>query len=54
MRTVQLTLDAERVKAGDRVAAKPGTTRAGFTRAALRAALALVKERARERKQREG
>lgn len=54
MRTVQLTLDEELVAAVDRVAAKLGTTRSGFTREALRLALDRWKERALERKHREG
>lgn len=54
MRTVQLTLDEELVAAVDRVVAKLGTTRSGFTRDALRAALARWKEQTLERKHREG
>ncbi len=54
MRTVQLTLDEELVAAVDKVAAKLGTTRSGFTRDALRAALARWRERALEQKHREG
>ena len=54
MRTVQLTLDEELVEAVDRIAKKLGTTRSGFTREALRAALARSKEREQERKHREG
>lgn len=54
MRTVQLTLDEELVEAVDRIARKLGTTRSGFTREALRAALARSKEREKERKHREG
>ena len=54
MRTVQLTLDEELVDAVDRIARKLGTTRSGFTREALRAALARSKEREKERKHREG
>ena len=38
----------------DRIARKLGTTRSGFTRDALRVALALSKEREKERKHREG
>ena len=54
MRTVQLTLDEELVVAVDKLAKKLGTTRSGFTRDALRAALARSKEREMERKQRDG
>ena len=54
MRTVQMTLDEELVKAVDRMAKQLGTTRSGFTREALRAALARSKERELERKHREG
>ncbi len=54
MRTVQLTLDEELVDAVDRMVKKLGTTRSGFAREALRVALARSKERAMERKHREG
>jgi metal-responsive CopG/Arc/MetJ family transcriptional regulator len=54
MRTVQMTLEEDLVDAVDRVAKKLGTTRSGFTREALRAALARSKEREKERKHREG
>ena len=54
MRTVQMTLDEGLVDAVDRMAKKLGTTRSGFTREALRAALVRSKERAMERKHREG
>ena len=54
MRTVQLTLDEELVEAVDKVAAELGTSRSGFTRNALRAALARTREHALERKHREG
>ena len=54
MRTVQLMLDEELVDAVDRTAKKLGTTRSGFAREALRAALARSKEREMERKHREG
>lgn len=54
MRTVQMTLEEELVDAVDRIARKLGTTRSGFTREALRAALARSKEREKERKHREG
>jgi len=49
-----MTLEEELVDAVDRVAKKLGTTRSGFTREALRAALARSKEREKERKHREG
>lgn len=54
MRTVQLTLDEELVDAVDRTAKKLGTTRSGFAREALRAALIRSRERELERKHREG
>ncbi len=54
MRTVQLTLDEGLVEAVDKAAAELGTTRSGFTREALRAAVARARERILERKQREG
>ncbi len=54
MRTVQLTLDEELVAAVDKAAAELGTTRSGFTREALRAAVARARERVLERKHREG
>lgn len=54
MRTVQLTLDEELVAAVDKTAARLGTTRSGFTRQALRQALAQEHERALERKHRAG
>lgn len=52
--STQLTLDEALVDAVDRLAKKLGTTRSGFTREALRAALARSKERERERRHREG
>ncbi len=54
MRTVQLTLDEKLVEAVDKVAAELGTSRSGFTREALRAALTRARERALERQHREG
>jgi metal-responsive CopG/Arc/MetJ family transcriptional regulator len=54
MRTVQLTLDEELVAAVDKVAADLGTSRSGFTREALRAALARARERVLEQKHRDG
>ena len=49
-----MTLEAELVEAVDKIARKLGTTRSGFTREALRAALARSKEGEKERKHREG
>jgi metal-responsive CopG/Arc/MetJ family transcriptional regulator len=43
MKTVQMTLDEQLVKAVDRAARKLGTTRSGFTREALRSALKEVR-----------
>ena len=54
MRTVQMTLEEELVDAVDRIARKLGTTRSGFTRDALRVALARSKEREKEQKHCEG
>jgi predicted transcriptional regulator len=54
MRTVQMTLEDELVQEVDRVAISLGTTRSGFTRDALRAALNHMRERDLERRQREG
>ena len=54
MRRVQMTLEAELVEAVDKIARKLGTTRSGFTREALRAALARSKEREEERRHRDG
>jgi metal-responsive CopG/Arc/MetJ family transcriptional regulator len=54
VRTVQMTLDAELVAAVDKAARKLGTTRSGFTREALRAALRRIHERSLEDRHREG
>ena len=54
MRTVQMTLDENLIAAVDRVAKKLGTTRSGFTRQALRAAVEKVRAIELERKQSEG
>jgi predicted transcriptional regulator len=54
MKTVQMTLDEQLVKAVDSAARKLGTTRSGFTREALRAALKEVRVRELESKHREG
>ena len=43
MKTVQMTLDENLVKAVDSAAKKLGTTRSGFTREALRSALKEVR-----------
>jgi metal-responsive CopG/Arc/MetJ family transcriptional regulator len=42
MKTVQMTLDEQLVKAVDSAAKKLGTTRSGFAREALRSALKVV------------
>lgn len=54
MRTVQMTLEDDLVQEVDRIATSLGTTRSGFTRDALRAALEQMRERDLERRQREG
>jgi hypothetical protein len=54
MKTVQMTLDEQLVRAVDSAARKLGTTRSGFTREALRSALKEVRVRELESKQREG
>jgi metal-responsive CopG/Arc/MetJ family transcriptional regulator len=54
MKTVQMTLDENLVKAVDSAARKLGTTRSGFTREALRSALKEVRVKELESKQREG
>jgi len=54
MRTVQLTLDEALVREVDAIAQALGTTRSGFARQALRAALDRIKEEELERKHREG
>lgn len=54
MKTVQMTLDEQLVKAVDSAARKLGTTRSDFTREALRAALKEVRSRELESKHREG
>lgn len=54
MRTVQMTLDEDLVSAVDRAAKRLRTTRSAFTRDALRAALARIRIRELERRQREG
>ncbi len=54
MKTVQMTLDENLVKAVDGAAKKLGTTRSAFTREALRSALRETRVRDLELKHREG
>jgi metal-responsive CopG/Arc/MetJ family transcriptional regulator len=54
MKTVQMTLDENLVKAVDSAAKKLGTTRSGFTREALRSALRKVRVKELESRHREG
>ena len=54
MKTVQMTLEPELVAQVDRIARRLKTTRSGFTREALRAALNRFRVRELERQQREG
>jgi predicted transcriptional regulator len=54
MKTVQMTLDEQLVKAVDSAAKKLGKTRSGFTREALRSALREVRARELESKHRQG
>ena len=54
MRTVQMTLDNDLVRAVDHVIRELGTTRSAFTREALRQALARVRTRALEERHRRG
>ncbi len=54
MKTVQMTLDENLVKAVDSAAKKLRTTRSAFTREALRSALREVRMRELESKHREG
>ena len=54
MKTVQMTLDENLVKAVDSAAKKLRTTRSAFTREALRFALKEVRMRELESKHREG
>ncbi len=54
MRTIQMTLDDDLVKAVDRVAKRLRTSRSAFTRKALREALARYKLEQMERKHRQG
>jgi len=54
MKTVQMTLDEDLVKAVDDAAKKLGTTRSGFTRDALRSALKELQVKQLESRHREG
>jgi metal-responsive CopG/Arc/MetJ family transcriptional regulator len=54
MKTVQMTLDDELVKAVDRVSRELGTTRSAFTRKALREALVKHRIEEMERQHRQG
>jgi metal-responsive CopG/Arc/MetJ family transcriptional regulator len=54
MKTVQMTLDEDLIASVDKVVKRLGTTRSGFTRQALKAALREVRMNELERKHREG
>jgi metal-responsive CopG/Arc/MetJ family transcriptional regulator len=54
MKTVQMTLDDDLVKAVDQVSKRLNTSRSAFTRKALREALAKYNMEELERKHREG
>ena len=54
MKTVQMTLDEDLVKAVDRVSRQLHTSRSAFTRKALREALARYRLEQLERKHRQG
>jgi len=54
MRTIQMTLDDDLVKAVDRVSKQLHTSRSAFTRNALREALARYSTEQPERKHRQG
>jgi metal-responsive CopG/Arc/MetJ family transcriptional regulator len=54
MKTVQMTLDEDLIASVDKTAKRLGTTRSGFTRQALKAALRDVRMNELERKHREG
>ena len=54
MKTVQMTLDENLVKAVDSAAKKLGTTRSAFTRQALRSALKEVRVKELESRHRQG
>jgi metal-responsive CopG/Arc/MetJ family transcriptional regulator len=54
MKTIQMTLDEDLVEAVDKAAKRLGTSRSGFTREALRQALARLRKEQLERKHRAG
>lgn len=54
MKTVQMTLDEDLVKAVDKAAKQLGTSRSSFAREALRSALKRMRMSALERKHRAG
>ena len=54
MRTIQMTLDDDLVKAVDRVSKQLNTSRSAFTRKALREALTRFNHKQLERKHHEG
>jgi metal-responsive CopG/Arc/MetJ family transcriptional regulator len=54
MKTVQMTLDENLISSVDKIAKRLGTTRSGFTRQALKAALREIRMNELERKHREG
>jgi len=54
MKTVQMTLGEDLVSEVDKVAEQIGTTRSEFTRRALQEAIARLREKELERRQREG
>jgi metal-responsive CopG/Arc/MetJ family transcriptional regulator len=54
MKTVQMTLDEDLIESVDKAAKRLGTTRSGFTRQALKAALREIRMNELERKHREG
>ena len=54
MRTIQMTLDEDLVRAVDRVSKQLNTSRSAFTRKALREALARYSHEQLERKHRQG
>ncbi len=54
MKTVQMTLDEGLIASVDKIVKRLGTTRSGFTRQALKAALREVRMKELERKHREG
>lgn len=54
MKTVQITLDEHLAQEVDRAVERMGTTRSGFTRDALRDALAKIERQDLERRHRQG